>query len=180
MALVAVVSLPAHAQSLVESAAAAKAAHATGMGWPAPANGVSTAAATVATLKTPTGAGVDAKTTDDPIPVEPSVGTLAENRRKATTLLGARIDALREKVPTRIQLAAQYRDACAGKETSAGWTLRGQLITTPNAETPQCRTIASDLQTLTRAIALEHDALTELARRNGILPGVQRELQIPE
>ena len=44
---------------------------------------------------------------------------------------------------------AQYRDACAGKETSAGWLLRGELITTPNAET---------------------------ARASGVFPGVVRDL----
>jgi len=177
-ALVALVSLPVHAQSLVDAAAAAKAASATGMGWPASV--IPTKVYTNEDLKaTPTPPAAAAA---EPIVPAKTVsgGTLSENRRKATALLGSRLEALRAKVPGRDQLAAQYREACAGKETSAGWLLRGELITTPNDQTPQCRTIASDLQSQTRAITLEHDALTETARTNGILPGVVRELEIPE
>jgi hypothetical protein len=179
--LLALVSLPVHAQTLVEAAAAAKAASATGMGWPASV--IPTKVYTNEDLKANPAPAVPATKAAAPAIVPATAvsgGALAENRIKATALLGARLEALRAKVPGRNQLAAQYRDACAGKETSAGWLLKGELITTPNDQTPQCRTIASDLQSQTRAITLEHDALTETARTNGILPGVVRELEIPE
>ena len=102
----------------------------------------------------------------------------------AVALLGARLEALSARLAVRNQLAAQYRDACAGKRTSAGWLLKGELITTPNEQTAQCRTIDSDLSGQIAAVSFEHGAISETARTHGILPGVLRDLfaahQIPD
>jgi hypothetical protein len=103
-------------------------------------------------------------------------GTLTANQTAGAALLTDRLVALEKVFASRTQLAAQYRDACAGKETSAGWALGGALIATPNEETPVCRRIASDLERDTTAFDVEHRALTETARRAGIFPGVLREL----
>jgi hypothetical protein len=60
--------------------------------------------------------------------------------------------------------------------TSAGWLLRGQLITTPNDETPVCRSLATDLAAERAAVTRESAAITDAAHIAGIFPGVLRDL----
>lgn len=113
---------------------------------------------------------------------EPS--SLAANRIAAAALLEKRLVALSAAMAERDQTAARYQDACAGKATSAGWLLKGQLIMTPNAETPACRAMASDLARQRSAYDTEHAAIEETARVSRILPGVLRDIlaahNIPE
>lgn len=122
-------------------------------------------------------AAADATTSAEP-------SSIAANRIAAAALLDNRLVALSAAMAERDQTAARYQDACEGKATSAGWLLKGQLIMTPNAETPACRTMASDLARQTSAYAAEHAAIEETARTSRILPGVLRDIlaahHIPE
>ena len=152
-----------HRQTLGEASAAAQVHHE----WPMSQH-IGTAA--IADSSTSADAAKPASVVD----VAP--GTLAANRIAAVALLDGRLVALHVVQIDRDRAAAHYNDACAGKVTSAGWLLRGELITTPNAETPVCRAMATDLEKLTRTFNLDHAAIAETARTRGILPGVLRAL----
>ncbi len=113
-----------------------------------------------------------------PRPTSPTVAATPAPTRNAAAdaLLGRDLTALRTVLRDHNKLAAQYAEACAGKVTSAGWTLRGEEITTANWQTPACRTIAADLERQSVAYAGGRRALEEKARTSGILPGVMRAL----
>jgi hypothetical protein len=89
-------SRPAGAQSLVEAADAAKAAHATGMGWPVSANSVPSAAAAAATLKAAPAPAVDeiapASTTDAKTASTPAVRGDASLWKTRMRVLRTQID----------------------------------------------------------------------------------------
>jgi len=166
-----VVSLPAvvSAQSLMEASIAARKAKAEStLVWIEPRTTEATVVVPVTPPVTPSATIGEAS----PVPAD----TLAKARAAGVALLGARLVAVRQLLTTRDRTAAQYRDACAGKQTSAGWLLRGEEVTTPNAETPVCRSTLSELESQTATYTAERAAITETARVNGILPGVLRDL----
>ncbi len=168
---------PALAQSLMDAAAAAAKAKAEStLVWIAPRTTVATAVEPVTTTPAVTPiAATSSATLGEASPAGPT-DALAKNRAAGAALLGARLVAVRQLLTKRTQTTAQYQEACAGKETSAGWKLRGEEITTPNAQTPVCLTLASDLENQTGTYTRERAAITETARTGGILPGVLRDL----
>jgi hypothetical protein len=95
-------------------------------------------------------------------------GTEAKNRIAAVALLGDRLTALHAVQADRAKSTAQYQEACAGKVSSAGFLIRGVLVTTANEETPACRAIAADLVRQTTAFDLEHKAIVETAHQRDL------------
>lgn len=170
IALVAVSPLL-HAQSLTEAAAAG--AKARGVTIVEPAKVITNKDLSAVPPPAPASALPTIVTTSDAPVVH---DTVAAHRDAADLLLHDRIQALAVLADQRDQSAAQYRDACDGKSTSAGWLLRGELIMTPNAQTAACRTIASDHAHQAAAFTREHAAITETARTHGVFPGLLREL----
>jgi len=166
LALLALTPTLAPGQSLMEaSAAALKAKADSPLVWIAPRT-------TVATVTEP----VPGTPATPAAPAAASVSGVASNTQTANALIGARLVALAQVVVSGRAASAKYSDACAGKESSAGWLLRGELVTTQNADTPACLTIAAELSRLSGRLRSERSAITETARVGGIFPGVLRDL----
>jgi hypothetical protein len=112
-----------------------------------------------------------------PTAVAPPVVTpMTQKQIEADALIGPRLGALHAGLLIRDQTVASYRDACAGKTTSAGFFIRGVLVTTRNEDTPVCLAMAATLAQQTAAATDERAAIVENARTSAIPPGVVRAL----
>jgi hypothetical protein len=120
-------------------------------------------------------------------PAAAQVSTLDAHRTRASALFNRRLDAASA---LRTELAddwKKYERACRGKVTTGRGIgvafVRSELVwfvqslQIDNETTPECRMLATGMKTRSQHVTRELEQIDEDGRRNGIYPGVVRELK---